>query len=52
MPRLTKAQAKKRMLEVKRKCMHVLFDAPQGIMFQKDMVDIERVVDRVLKRIN
>ncbi len=52
MAKMSKAQAKKRMLEVKRKCMRVLFDAPQGLMFQKDMIEIEKVVDRVLKRIN
>ena len=48
--KMTKAAARKRMLEAKQKCLRVLFDAPTGIMFQKDMAEIEKVLDRVINR--
>jgi hypothetical protein len=50
MAKMTKAAARKRMIEAKQKCLRVLFDAPIGIMFQKDMAEIEKILDRVINR--
>ena len=50
MPKMSKAQAKKRMKEISQKALRVLFDC-DGAMNQKDMVEIDKVVDRVLNRL-
>jgi len=56
MPRMTKAQAKKRLNEAraKVKAVYMKEDSPPnyGVVSTQDMAAIEKIIDKCLKRLN
>ena len=54
LPRMTKAQAKKRLKEAKTKVMNVYVSQQflGAVVSTQDMVAIEKVLDKCIKRLN